>query len=312
MSSPIGFGVQTCNENASFTELAAAWRLIDRCGFDTAWLYDHFIPVFAPASQPCLESWACLPVLARETRNVLVGVLVSGNTYRHPAVLAKMATTVDHVSNGRLIFGIGAGWFESEHVSYGIPFYTPAERACRLDESLEVIRSLWTEPRATFSGTYYKVDNAWCEPKPVQKPRPSILVGGAGEQQMLRVVARHADIWNTMGSPAVFRRKIEILRRHCEAVERDFTTIEVSWTGFGFCARSADERDAQLRRFARLTGRTHEEIRQSSLIGLPDEIQSRLERFLEAGVRQFIISILAPFDEANLERFADGIAQFRR
>ncbi len=312
MSSHVRFGVQTWTEAATFGELIETWSLIDKLQFDTAWVYDHFIPVLDRPSAPCLESWTLLSALALNTRRVRLGVLVSGNTYRHPAVLAKMATTVDHISGGRLILGIGAAWYVPDHTACGIPFYTASERIHRLDESLHVIRTLWTEPRTSFSGRYYRLQNACCEPKPVQQPRPLIMVGGGGERLTLRVAAAHADIWNTMGSPAVFSHKVDVLRRHCDSVKRDFDDIEISWVGWGFVTRSQQEREAVLLRFGRLVGKARQEIEESSLIGTPDQIESRIEEFLAAGVTHFIISILAPFDHKNLQRFSQVASRFRK
>jgi alkanesulfonate monooxygenase SsuD/methylene tetrahydromethanopterin reductase-like flavin-dependent oxidoreductase (luciferase family) len=165
------------------------------------------------------------------TRRVPIGVMVTGNTYRYPAVLAKMATTVDIISGGRLILGIGAGWFELEHQQYGVPFHTIGGRLRRLDESLTAIKLLWTQERSDFEGRHYQLRDASFNPKPLQRPHPPILIGATGENVALRIVAKHADMWNSFGGPEVFRGKIRKLEEHCAAIGRNPATIEKSVLG---------------------------------------------------------------------------------
>jgi F420-dependent oxidoreductase-like protein len=306
MAHRIRFGVQTPPQNCTWQELATAWKAIDESHYDTAWVFDHFFPIFTDPSGPCLEGWIALTGLALQTTKVEVGVLVTGNTYRHPALLAKMAATLDHVTGGRMILGIGSGWFELEHNAYGIPFYTTAERIRRLDESLQIIKSLWTRPQTSFNGRYYAVKDAWCEPKPVRKPHPPILIGAAGEKLNLKVVAQHADIWNTFGSPAVFRGKLQVLQAHC-AMGRDFNEIEVSWAGFAAICESPDIKRDLLGKMAAAWGRTPEDMEQSALVGSANEIKGRIEEFIAVGVTHFIVSASAPFDHAGLRRFADEV-----
>ena len=220
--------MQTPQQHTTWPEILSLWQEIDALGYDTAWVFDHFLPIFSDPTGPCLEAWTALSALAMATKNVRLGVMVTGNTYRHPAVLAKMATTVDIVSGGRLIVGIGAGWFEQEHREYGIPFHTVGGRLRRLDESLEVIRRLWIEERASFAGRYQELSNANFQPKPIQQPHPPILIGATGENMALGIVAKHAQMWNAFGTPEVFRHKIARLTDHCERIGRDPATIEKS------------------------------------------------------------------------------------
>jgi len=227
-SHPIRFGVQTPQQNTTWSEMLSQWQEADSLGYDTAWVFDHFLPIFSDPTGPCMEAWTALAALAMTTRNVRVGAMVTGNTYRHPAVLAKMATTVDIISGGRLILGIGAGWFELEHQQYGMPVHTIGGRLQRLDESLEMIKLLWTQDRSTFNGRHYKLENASFNPKPLQKPHPPILVGATGENIALGIVAKHAQMWNSFGTPEVFRNKIVRLTDHCERIGRDPATIEKS------------------------------------------------------------------------------------
>jgi alkanesulfonate monooxygenase SsuD/methylene tetrahydromethanopterin reductase-like flavin-dependent oxidoreductase (luciferase family) len=162
------------------------------------------------------------------TRRVRLGLMVTGNTYRHPAVLAKMATTVDIISGGRLIFGLGAGWFELEHRAYGVPFHTTLGRLRLLDEALTMIKQLWTQELSNFNGKHFKLETASFNPKPLQKPHPPILIGASGERVALGIVAQHAQMWNSFGTPEQFRAKIARLEEHCRRVGRDPATIEKS------------------------------------------------------------------------------------
>jgi F420-dependent oxidoreductase-like protein len=225
---PIRFGIQTPQQNSTWPEILDLWREIDTLGYDTAWVFDHFLPIFSDPAGPCMEGWTALAALAMATKNVRLGTMVTGNTYRHPAVLAKMATTVDIISSGRLIFGIGAGWFELEHQEYGMPFRTVGARLQRLDEALEIIKLLWSNERSSFNGKHYELRDASFNPKPLQQPRPPILVGATGENVALKIVAKHADMWNSFGTPEVFRHKITILDEHCRKLGRDPATIEKS------------------------------------------------------------------------------------
>jgi F420-dependent oxidoreductase-like protein len=224
----VRFGIQTPQQNTTWPEMLRIWQEVDTLGYDTAWVFDHFLPIFSDATGPCLEGWTALAALAMATSRVRLGVMVTGNTYRHPAVLAKMATTVDIISKGRLILGIGAGWFELEHRQYGVPFHTKGGRLRRLDEALEVIKLLWTQERASFSGSHYQLREASFNPKPLQKPHPPILVGASGENIGLGIVARHAQMWNSFGTPDVFKHKIARLGDHCQRIGRDSAEIEKS------------------------------------------------------------------------------------
>jgi F420-dependent oxidoreductase-like protein len=307
MTRKLRFGVQTAPQNTTWADLRAVWKLIDEAGYDTAWLFDHFYPILADPAGPCFEGWTALAALAAETKNVEAGVLVTGNTYRHPAVLAKMGATVDHIIAGRLIMGIGAGWFELEHKAYGTPFYTTGERIRRLDEAVAIIKSMWTVEKTTIQGRYYQVSEARCEPKPVRKPHPPFMIGGAGEKLTLRVVAKHADIWNTFGSAAVFRSKIAVLQEHCNSVGRNVDKIEISWAGLAAVCDSAAERDAMLAPLAKAWGQSIEQMAEASLVGSTDEVLRRLEEFQKAGVTHFIMLIAPPFKHDQLCRFADTI-----
>ncbi|HJT57084.1 MAG TPA: TIGR03560 family F420-dependent LLM class oxidoreductase, partial [Ktedonobacteraceae bacterium] len=194
-----------------------------------AWAFDHFIPLGPDPTGPQLEGWTLLGALAARTERLRLGLMVTGNIYRNPAVLAKIGATVDNISHGRLDFGIGAGWNELECNMYGIPLYKPGERIRRLGEACEVVKLLWTETVANFDGKYYQLKDARCEPKPVQKPYPPFVIGGSGEQLTLRVVAKYADIWNFVGGGIdTFRHKNEVLNGYCAEIGRDPAAIQRS------------------------------------------------------------------------------------
>ena len=313
MTKRIRFGIQTPPHNTTWQELRDAWKLIDSLDYDTAWVFDHFFAILSDPSGPCFEGWTSLAALAAQTSRVQAGVLVTGNTYRNPAVLAKMGATVDHASGGRLIMGIGGAWFEQEHNAYGIPFYTTGERLHRLDEAAEIIKRLWSEKQVTFEGRYYKLKDAFCEPKPLQQPRPAIMIGGSGEKLTLRIVAKHADQWNTFGSPEVFRQKIKILGDHCAAVGRNIDEIEVSWAGAAHVTESRAERDELLGRWAAAFGITAEQYAPSALVGSASEVRDKINQFIDAGVTHFIGIANPPFNHESIRTFAkEVIPAFRK
>jgi F420-dependent oxidoreductase-like protein len=208
------------------------WRTADDLGFDQIWNSDHLTrtPSSGNVAGPILDSWTALAAMAEATKQIRVGVLVTGNLYRHPALLAKMATTVDHVSNGRLEVGLGAAWNEPEFTTLGMPFADAPERARRLDEACVVLKALWTQDRANYKGRFYKLTDAIAEPKPLQKPHPPLLIGGRGPKVTLRAAARHADAWNTSGGRGFDAdlEAVKILDEHCAAIGRDPRTLRRS------------------------------------------------------------------------------------
>jgi F420-dependent oxidoreductase-like protein len=224
------WGIKTAPQHTTYDAMLKLWQEADNTPvFEHAWLFDHFAPIFSDVNGPCLEGWTLLAAYAAQTSRLRVGLMVTGNTYRHPAVLANMAATVDVISNGRLDLGIGAGWNEYEHSSMGIPLYAPGERIRRLGEACEIIKRLFTQHLTDFDGRYYQLKEARCEPKPVQKPYPPFVIGGGGEKLTLRIVAQYADVWNFAGGPVEeFRRKTAILHEHCAEVGRDPAEIELS------------------------------------------------------------------------------------
>jgi F420-dependent oxidoreductase-like protein len=217
------------SQNATIEQYRAVWRIADEAGFDHCWCMDHFATLGGHDDGPIFEAWTLLAAMAAATSRTRIGCAVTGNTYRHPAVLAKAAVTIDHLSGGRLEFGIGAGWAENEHTMLGLPFGTAGDRADRLEEACQVIRSLWTQARASFAGQHYQLTDAVAEPKPVQQPHPPIWIGGAGRRRTLRIAAQHASVWNAPGgSPEEVTELSGVLDRHCAEVGRDPSEIRRS------------------------------------------------------------------------------------
>lgn len=206
-----------------YPEIERFWKSADELGFHAVWNYDHFYGLTDP-TQDTLEGWTSLAAMAVVVRRARVGCMVTGVTYRHPAILAKMAVTIDHISGGRLDFGFGAAWHEGEHRGYGIPFPPARERIAMLDEALSVIKAMWTQEAVSLDGRFFRLNEARCHPKPLQKPHPPIVVGGSGPKKTLRVVARHADEWNAPGhdlDPPAWAKLNSVLDEHCQEVGRD-------------------------------------------------------------------------------------------
>ena len=221
---------KTSQQETTWSDIAAIWRLADDIDiYHGGWLFDHFYPLNTDPSQGCFEGWTIAAGLGSITKRLRLGHMVTSNTYRHPAVAANMVATLDHITNGRFDFGFGAGWFEPEHDAYGIPLPPLQERFDRFDEALEVIDMLLTTPVANYEGDYYQLREAYCEPKPVQKPRPPFVIGGKGEKRLLRAAARWADHYNYPGDDVNdFRYRLQVLHDHCVDIDRDPSQIETS------------------------------------------------------------------------------------
>lgn len=224
------FAFKTAPQNTTWADMLAIWKEADGIDlFESGWTFDHFYPIFSDSTGPCLEGWTTLTALAQATTRLRVGVLVTGMHYRHPAVLANMAATLDIVSGGRLEIGIGAGWNEEESGAYGIDLGKPSQRSDRFEEGCEVIVNLLSQETTSFSGSYYQLKGARCEPKPVQQPHPPICIGGNGERRTLRTAAKFAQHWNFVGgTPQEFAHKRDVLHEHCAAIGRDPREIVLS------------------------------------------------------------------------------------
>src|ERR1017187_2085540 len=224
------FAIKTAPQHTTWDAMLDVWRAADEIEvFESGWTFDHFYPIFSDSTGPCLEGWIALTALAQATRRLRLGVLVTGIHYRHPAVLANMAATLDIISGGRLEVGIGAGWNEEESGAYGIDLGTPKERSDRFEEACEVIVGLLAQETFSFTGSFYQLADARCNPAPVQRPHPPICIGGSGERRTLRTTARFAQHWNFVGGTVEqFAHKRDVLHQHCADVGREPSEILLS------------------------------------------------------------------------------------
>ena len=305
------FGVFTSLMGQTWPGVLELWQHLESTGWDTACVSDHFMPNTREREGAVLEAWSTLSALAAVVPRMRIGTIVLGNTYRHPAVVAKMAAQVDIISGGRLLFGIGAAWQRNEHEAYGIPFYTMRERLERLDEACTVIRLLWTERRSNFNGRYYQLADAPLDPKPVQKPHPELMIGGGGERVTLRIVAKHANHWNVWGGPKVLARKSAILEEHCAKAGRDSKTITRSVNMALLITNKKDEIERLAETVATRMGSHAADARDTCLAGTPDQIREQLHELKAAsGTTLFIATMFRPVDELcrDMDRFIAEIA----
>jgi F420-dependent oxidoreductase-like protein len=304
---PIRFGIQTGQQGVEWEQIRDLWVKADGWGYDSLWVYDHFYPIFVDAAGPCLEGWTLLSALAQVTRRARVGHLVTGNTYRHPCVTAKMAATVDHLSNGRLNLGIGAGWFELEHASFGIDFKTVRGRLEALEEALQIITGMLTREKTTLRGRHYTVTDAMCLPKPIQRPRPPIMIGGTGKNVLLRLVATYADMWNAAAGAEAMREYVDIIARHGEAVGRDADAIEKTVMMPMAYNAPRERQDFMCHLVSGMQGVSPEVARRSIMIGDRHECLDTIERYGKAGVTHFIFMLIAPYLHDELQAFAEDV-----
>jgi len=295
----VRFAVQATPTRTSYPEYLANWLTCERLGYDIAYVTDHFSS-YSPETGPAsvYESTTLVSAMAAQTSRMRCGIMVAGNTFRNPGVLAKIAVTLDHVSNGRIELGMGSGHTQFEHEQYNIPFFTQGRRIRMLGESAKIVRSLLTNERTTFEGEYYTIRDAFCEPKPVQRPLP-ILIGGVGEKLSMRVVAESADIWNNWTSPDLdtYGQKLAALHRHCEDVNRDPNDIRKSM------------------HIKPLVGETEAEVRERApgqprarWQGTPEQLVEHLLQFVRVGVGDFVFMLDAPADLRSLELIATDVA----
>ena len=266
------------NPTQPYQDVLELARHGEATGWDGFWYADHFMPNAPDTSTPWPEAWMTLAGVGALVPRLRLGTLVTGNTYRHPAVLAKMAATLDHMTGGRVVLGLGSGWQENEHRHYGIPFYTVKERLQRLEEACAVIKTLFSETKAHFAGRFYQLEDASLEPKPVQRPLP-LLIGGGGEKRTLRITARFADAWNVWGDVATLRHKMEILDGHCADLGRNPKAIRRTAVALLFMSE-----DKQFLERMRNT-----DLPQPAVIGTPEEVREMLDGYESAGVDEFIV-----------------------
>jgi F420-dependent oxidoreductase-like protein len=274
-----------------FEALVRVTRRAEALGFDSVWLFDHFHTYFRPVLETTFEAWTTTAALTRETSRIRVGQMVTGNGYRNPALLAKMASTVDVMSHGRLDFGIGAGWYEHEYHAYGYDFPPTNVRLRMLGEALQVIHAMWRDDYATFAGEFYRVDGAINEPKGVQRPHPPIWVGGAGEQVTLKLAATYGDVTNFGGhhdDMGWYAHKIGVVRRHCEAVGRDVAELTFSSNVETTLVRRGEDPEVLTRTYRR--DQTLAAYREHAAVGGPQQIIDTYGRLVEAGIEYLIVA----------------------
>src|SRR5436190_5208149 len=273
-------------------------KAADETGFEAIWLVDHFRTHPQPSHELTFEAWTTTAALARDTKPVRGGQIVTCNSYRNPALLAKMATTLDVLSHGRLNFGIGAGWYEHEYRAYGYPFPDGPERLRQLREAVQVIHAMWEQEEATFEGQYYHVRGAINQPKRVQKPHIPILIGGGGEKVTLKLVAQYGDACNLSGDLKTLEHKFAVLKQHCESVGRDYESIYR--TASAFCSIADSDEEAM----ALVPDIYKPELRETSLVGSPATIRQRIAAMEALGVQEIIMDLPSATDLTVLYRFA--------
>jgi F420-dependent oxidoreductase-like protein len=273
-----------------FEHVAGLAVAAEEGGFDSVWVMDHFwqLPPLGGPDQPILEGYTLLGALAARTTRVELGTLVTGVTYRNPALVAKIVTTLDVISSGRAICGIGAAWYEEEHDGLGFDFPPVSERFERLDEALRICRAMFTEDAPSFSGRHYQIEGAKNLPRPVRPGGPPILVGGSGERKTLRLVAEHADMCNIFGSAETIRHKIDVLRRHCKDLGRDDEEITKSWLGTLVLVDTAEEATAVEGLLRDALGA---EYRERTIFGDPDTVVEQVRELVDAGLDMVILNM---------------------
>ncbi len=303
-------GILLWSQGAEWPEMLDAAKRVDRLGYDHLWTWDHLYAIFGDPYQPIMEGWTTLTAWAMATGRTRLGLLVGANTFRNPGLVAKTAASLDHISEGRAILGIGGAWMEPEHTAHGIDFGTGfGQRLDWMDESVGAIRQLLDgETISSKPGGRYEFNDLRHHPLPIQQHLP-IMIGGSGEKKTLRSVAKYADLWNAMGTPEFLAHKVEVLRGHCDAVGRDINEIEFT-LGVKLTIRD-DKSEAERVRAAAMehnkTPRADLEDDTTFWEGSPEEIADRLRPYVDLGFRTVISEQPAPYDVETLERFAGEV-----
>jgi alkanesulfonate monooxygenase SsuD/methylene tetrahydromethanopterin reductase-like flavin-dependent oxidoreductase (luciferase family) len=298
---PVKFGLQLWSQQTDWAGFRDTALAAEANGWDSVWTWDHLLAIFGPWEQPIFEGWTALAALGPLTSRVRLGLMVGANTFRNPGVTTKLATTLDHVSAGRAVLGIGAAWFEREHEAFGIPFgATPGERIGWLDEAVMLMRRLFDGERVDHDGPTYTMRDAICEPRPVQAHFP-ILIGGSGRQKTLRVVAERADAWNTSGRWDEIDDTLAALERHCADIGRDITSLEKT-VSFPIILRDdAAAADARMHELMAANGVPPDDFG-GYLADTPAAVADVLRRHLDLGFETFIVRMPAPYDAQTIER----------
>ncbi|HYY50273.1 MAG TPA: LLM class F420-dependent oxidoreductase [Nitrososphaeraceae archaeon] len=285
---------------------------VERFGYDSFWLMDHFhqIPVVGSINEPMLEGWTTLSYLAALTSNIKIGTLVTGNIYRYPSILAKIGATLDVLSSGRLIMGIGAAWNQEESLAYGINFPSNKDRFSMLEEAVQIIKKMWNkdENQSTFNGKFYRLHDAYCNPKPIQDPMPLIMIGGSGERKTLKLVAKYADACNIFGSPKTISKKLAVLKDHCMALNRDFDAILKTKLAHVIIDNDKDLLANRLNE--RFRGVPQEERNEFVIYGTPEQIISQIQLFADSGIEYLIVNFEPGREVESLDLFATKVMRY--
>jgi F420-dependent oxidoreductase-like protein len=314
----VDFGVFLGLERPNYRSILDDTLHSEELGYHSVWMSDHVIGMYEAPGDSRFECWTTSTALLANTRGIKIGQLVLCNPFRHPSLLAKMSATLDAISSGRLILGLGTGWHEGEFRAYGYPFEGNAARVRRLDEAAEIIKRMWTEESPSFEGKYYQIEKAWNSPKPAQSPHPPLMIAGGGEQLTLRTVARHADISNFAawtGKPEDFRKKNEALNTYCEKVGRNLKEIRRSWAAYCLIGEDAAGWEKSLSSYtANMQARYGATgiNRRPPLAGTPEQVADQIERYVDSGVDLFIVRFMGENFKKEAELFADEvIPQFK-
>jgi F420-dependent oxidoreductase-like protein len=287
------FTFQGVPDNRMFERIAETAAAAEESRFDSFWVMDHYhqIANIGPETEPMLEAYTLLGGVAARTSRIQLGAMVTGVTYRNPAFLAKVVTTLDIVSSGRAILGIGAAWNEDESRAYGYEWPTTAERFERLEEALQICRAMFTNPQTTFKGTQHHVEGAYNVPQPVRPGGPPILIGGGGERKTLRLVARYADMWNGFGDPQTIRHKAEVLAKHCRDIGRDPSQIVKTRLGTLIIASTKEEAERRKNAWQREKGVDDAGLAMRLVWGDPEMVGDAAQRFFDAGLDGLIFNM---------------------
>jgi F420-dependent oxidoreductase-like protein len=282
-------------------------------GYHSAWISDHVIGMYLNPGDPRFECWTTMASLAANTSTIRLGQLVLCNLFRHPSLLAKMGATLDAISGGRLILGLGTGWHEGEFKAYGYPYESAAARVRKLDEAAQIIKKMWTEEAPSFKGKYYSIEEAYCSPKPIQRPHPPLMLAGSGEQLTLRTVAKYANISNFaawMGSPGDFKHKADVLRNHCDRAGRDFNEIQLSWANYTLVSKDRKSSEMSFDKYTkRMQARygSAASDRRPPLCGTPDDIIEQIQTYIDVGVTLFIHRFVGDNFKKESRLFAENV-----
>jgi len=304
---PVKFGLQLWSQSTDWPSFRDAALAAEDAGWDSVWTWDHLLAIFGPWEQPIFEGWTSLAALGPITDRVRLGLMVGANTFRDPGLTAKLATTLDHVSCGRAVLGIGGAWFEREHDAFGIEFgASPGERLGWLDESVMLLRRLLDGERVDHEGPRYTMHDALCEPRPIQ-PHLPILIGGSGRQKTLRTVAERATAWNTSGSFDQVSDALATLERHCATLGRDPATIEKT-VSFPIILRDETAAaDVRTRELLEANGVAIDDF-DGYVTGTPAQVAETIEPYRQLGFETVIVRMPAPFDHETIERMGEVAA----